>query len=63
MLEAGPKNDDVDAASTPIVRERAVVSIRAARFGRKSSSVIAASTRSRVSGRMLGWSLSTRDTV
>jgi hypothetical protein len=43
------------------VRDRAVVSIRAARFGRNCSSAIAASTRSRVCVRMLGESHSFGD--
>ncbi|MEW1821188.1 hypothetical protein AB0323_10390 [Arthrobacter sp. NPDC080031] len=62
-LDAGPYSDDAEDARVPIVRERAVVSILAARFGRNRSSAIAASTRSRVSGRMLGELFNTRDTV
>src|SRR6218665_853955 len=63
MLDTGPNSDDDDAVRTPIVRDRAVVNIRAARLGRKFNSVIAVTTRARVSGRMLGWLLNTRETV
>jgi hypothetical protein len=63
MLLAGPKSEEAEEARIPMVVDRAVVSIRAARLGRNRSSSIAASTRVRVSSRMLGCPFITRDTV
>src|ERR1700712_1568429 len=62
ILRAGPYVARVEA-STPIVFERLVLRARAAALGRYCSSAIAASTRSRVSSRMLTELFSTRETV
>ena len=62
MLDAGPYWV-LDAERMPIVRERLVTSARAARLGLYCSCSMTSSTRCLVSGRMLGWSFSTRDTV
>src|SRR5262245_43902436 len=53
----------VSNPTTPSVRERPVARARAIVFGRYSSFRIAASTRSRVSGRTCGLPLSTPGTV
>src|SRR6266566_9172155 len=53
----------VSAVITPSVWVRRVTRVLAAAFGRYASSRMAASTRSRVSGRTFGCSFSTRETV
>src|SRR5918993_782810 len=62
MLEAGPYCV-LDAERMPIVRDRLVTRARAARLGLYCRSAMTSSTRCFVSGRMLGWWFSTRDTV
>jgi hypothetical protein len=62
MLLAGPYCE-LDAESTPIVREVPRESALAARLGRYCSSSITCCTRALVDSRMLGWLFSTRETV
>ncbi|GAA2590129.1 hypothetical protein GCM10010304_38300 [Streptomyces roseoviolaceus] len=53
----------VFAVSTVTARLRPLARARAVALRRKPSSSMAASTRSRVDGRTLGWPLITRETV
>src|SRR5690606_6098558 len=58
----GPKSSE-PTVTTPSRPERFVTSARAVLLRRYCSWSIAACTRARVSGRTLGWSLTTRETV
>ena len=62
MLLAGPYSA-LEADNTPMVREWRVTSIRAARLGLYWISSMTWVTRALVDSRMLGWWLSTRETV